>query len=204
MGKYVAIHANLAAYYLLLLIESPPRRRAIFFLFYIPLCIIESPPRRRAIFFCFIYLYVLLNGNIVRPLGATPQQWFKKRFREKKKFFYTVTFVAGCVHLFSPKPPAFSKKKSTTCSTLFFQFPAGTLISLVVFVCTPFRSRVQQLLLSLSYLSSCLSFTNRCATNPSVYFVCLFLVFRDLFVFTQFTQCSAKCVYSFIFLSYKF
>jgi hypothetical protein len=140
----------------------------------VDLLIFESPPRR----------------NHCAAFGGYSSTVVQKEISRKKKFFYTVTFVAGCVHLFSPKPPAFSKKKSTTCSSsLFFQFPAGTLISLVVFVCTPFRSRVQQLLLSLSYLSSCLSFTNRCATNPSVYFVCLFLVFRDLFVFTQFTQC---------------
>jgi hypothetical protein len=120
----------------------------------------------------------------------------KRDFAKKKKSSIRSLSWVGrcCVHLFSPKPPAFSKKKSTTCSS--FSFPvfsvpsAGTLLFLLLCLYASLFDRECNKCCRFPYHISHLAChsQNIAATNSSVYIVCLFLVFRDLFVFTQFTQ----------------
>jgi hypothetical protein len=66
---------------------------------------ILNRPRGGA-FFIFLYIPLCIKWKHCAALGASPQQWFKKRFREKN-----LLGRCCCVHLFCAQTSRFFKKK---------------------------------------------------------------------------------------------
>jgi hypothetical protein len=72
--------------------------------------------------FFFVYIPLCIKWKHCAAFGGYSSTVVQKEISRKKKFFYTLTFVAGSLRSpFFAQTSGFFKKKSTTCSS-FFQF----------------------------------------------------------------------------------